>query len=319
LNLEKERKIRVRLREAVKQKYPEKVKAMRSLYGIKPANKKKTNANKSDVILIHGLDEPGRIWMNLTPALLNDGFNVWYMIYPNDQPVADSAEFFLKELKSFRTKGNKTISVVAHSMGGLVTREMLTSPKLAYHKSALKGEVPSVTRFIMVGTPNGGSEMARFRIFTEFRDQLTNLFSENYSWLHGILDGAGEAGIDLIPGSSFLEKLNSRPHPKDTEMLVIAGVMSAWETEDIDKFIQGIQARLPDNTHDTAKKFGDLLNAMAHGMGDGLVSVESARLEGVPIQIVQGTHLTMIRNITSSSERTPPAIPIIMETLNKPY
>ena len=57
--------------------------------------------------------------------------------------------------------------------------------------------------------------------------------------------------------------------------------------------------------------------SMTHGVGDGLVTVESTRLKGVPHQTVDGTHLSMIRNITKSSRRIPPAVPIIVNRLRK--
>ncbi|NIO09463.1 MAG: hypothetical protein GTO40_16245, partial [Deltaproteobacteria bacterium] len=57
--------------------------------------------------------------------------------------------------------------------------------------------------------------------------------------------------------------------------------------------------------------------AMTHGLGDGLVTVESTRLEGVPHRTVDGTHLSMIRNITSESRRIPPAVPVIVDYLKK--
>ncbi len=294
---------------------------MRAVYGLKLADGKgfkgTEDTEKSDVVLVHGLDDPGKVWMNLAPALINNDFHVWIMTYPNDQPIVESARFFFEEMVSFRAKGKKTVSIVAHSMGGLVAREMLSSPELAYIQSALNENVPVVAQLIMVGTPNHGSELARFRIFAEFRDQLTNLFTGNYSWLQGILDGAGEAGIDLIPGSSFLETLNSRPYPKNVNMLVIAGVMSTWETSDIEKFIHKIKVKLPHNTHDVVAKIGGLLNSMAHGVGDGLVSIDSARLNGVSLRIVQGTHLSIIRNIRVSSRRVPPVVPIVVEYLTK--
>jgi hypothetical protein len=57
--------------------------------------------------------------------------------------------------------------------------------------------------------------------------------------------------------------------------------------------------------------------ALTHGLGDGLVTVESTRLEGVPHRTVDGTHLSMIRNITSDNRRIPPAVPTIIEQLKK--
>jgi pimeloyl-ACP methyl ester carboxylesterase len=318
---EKERRIRIQFRETLQQKYPEEVDRMRALYGIKPANgkgfKKTATNRKHEVVLVHGLDDPGKVWVNLAPTLMNNGFDVWIMTYPNDQPIVESARFLCEEMVSLRGKGTKTVSIVAHSMGGLVAREMLSSPELAYAQSALNDDVPAVAQLVMVGTPNHGSELARFRIFTEFRDQLTQVFEGDYHWLRGVLDGAGEAGLDLIPGSPFLETLNSRPHPKNVSMLVVAGVMSTWKTDDIESFIQGVKIRLPDRTHEAVAGIGDLLISMAQGVGDGLVSVDSARLDGVPLCMVQGTHLSIIRNMSVDSERIPPAVPIVIEHLTK--
>lgn len=319
--LEKERQIRIYVRETIEQKYPEQTNEMLSRYGIEAVDKNGFDDGKhskiQDVILVHGLDEPGKVWMNLAPTLTRKGFNVWLMTYPNDQPIVDSAHFFLEEMVSLRAKGKKKVSIVAHSMGGLVSREMLTSPELAYLQRLEKSEVPMVVQLIMVGTPNHGSQMARFRIFTEFRDQLANVLNENYSWLHGILDGAGEAGLDLIPGSPFLETLNSRPYPKRVDMLVIAGVMSKLEKGDFESLVHKIKARLPIKMHGEVGEIGALLDSMAHGVGDGLVSVDSAKLEGVPLKIVKGTHLSIIRNIRRSSQRVPPAVPSIVKFLNK--
>jgi hypothetical protein len=47
------------------------------------------------------------------------------------------------------------------------------------------------------------------------------------------------------------------------------------------------------------------------------VTVESTRLPGVPHRTVDGTHLSMIRNISSDSRRMPPAVPIIVEQLKR--
>ena len=62
----------------------------------------------------------------------------------------------------------------------------------------------------------------------------------------------------------------------------------------------------------------NMLLLASNEVGDGLVSVRSAQLSGVPLRIVQGTHLSIIRNITSDRQRIPPAIPIIMEQLHGP-
>lgn len=318
---EEERRIRTHIREIVKKEYPEAVNQLKATYGLKhfeqPKTSVKPDAQTSPVILVHGLDEPGKVWMNLAPALVEKGFSVWTMTYPNDQPITESARFFFECIKSHRLVKAKHISIVAHSMGGLVAREMLTHPSLSYAEKVDKGELPAVWQLIMVGTPNHGSELARFRIFTELREQIAGLFSEKYHWLQGILDGAGEAGMDLIPGSTFLKRLNRRPHPIDVNMLVIAGTMNPWQKNEIEDFAHNLKVKLPEDTRVAVKEMENVLLLASNEVGDGLVSVRSAQLSGVPLRIVQGTHLSMIRNITAGSQRIPPAIPIIMKQLHR--
>jgi len=318
---EEERHARVHIREAVKKKYPKAVTRLKAMYGLKrfveAKSSVKRDAKASEVILIHGLDDPGKVWMNLAPALVKKGFDVWIMTYPNDQPITASALSFLEHLESHHAQGTASISIVAHSMGGLVARDMLTDPAMAYREKVDKAVVPAVELLIMVGTPNHGSSLAQFRIFTEFRDQFTNLFNRNYHWLQGILDGAGEAGIDLMPGSEFLLRLNRRPHPRNLNMLVIAGVMSPWQKNEIEAFTRNIEAKTPENSRPAVKKMEIALLAVSNEVGDGLVSVDSARLSGVPLRIVEGTHLSMIRNIRQDSQQIPPAIPVIFEHLSR--
>ena len=322
--LEENKQIRTRIRESVEQRYPELADEMRAMYGMKSAGGQVFEDSKGagihDVILIHGMDDPGKVWMNLSPMLTSEGFHVWIMSYPDDQPVSESARFFFEEMTALRRKriaAVSIVSIVAHSMGGLVAREMLGNPELSYARAALEGRVPTVSSLIMVGTPNHGSELAQFRIFGEFRDQLSDLLKGNYIWLQGILDGAGEAGMDLVPGSPFLEELNSRPPPENVTMAVIAGVMTDWAKSDVEQFVGMMTRRLPGNTHNAIAGIGDLLNSMGNGLGDGVVSVNSAKLNGCPLHIVQGNHLSIIRNIRESSKKIPPAVPIIMEYLKK--
>ena len=320
--LEENKRIRTRIRERVERMYPDVADEMRAMYGIKPADGQQgsaagRDAGIRDVILIHGLDDPGKVWMDLSPHLIHDGFNVWIMSYPNDQPVSESARLFFEEMEALRRKGIGAVSIVAHSMGGLVAREMLSNPEFSYGKAVSRGEIPTVTNLIMVGTPNHGTELAPFRIFMEFRDQLSGLFSGNYVWLNGILDGAGEAGLDLVPGSPFLEELNSRPHPENVNIAVIAGIITGLKEGDIAQFIENMKGRLPDSALGSVGKVGEFMHLMANGLGDGIVPVNSAKLNGFPLHIVDGDHLSIIRNRWEDSERIPPAIPIVLEYLER--
>jgi pimeloyl-ACP methyl ester carboxylesterase len=266
-------------------------------------------------IRVHGLDDPGEVWQVLAPELVKHGLDVFLLHYPNDQPVAESAQFFLEELKELARRGSRRIFIVAHSMGGLVSREMLTSPELRYMHAADTHEVPMVAMLIMVGTPNHGSQVARLRAFGEIRDHLSRISKGEGNWLGVILDGAGEAKIDLLPGSRFLSELNARPHPSGVDMLIIAGVTSPWNEQDINHWIEGIQQNVSGAQQEQVNALGTYLISMTHGLGDGLVTVESTHLEGVPHVTVDGTHLSIIRNIAKNSQRVPPAVPIIVDRL----
>jgi len=313
--------LRTQIRKTVKEMFPEKAAEFSQTFGLflfetdreKP---REEILGRKTVVLIHGLDDPGKVWQNLAPELAKEDYNVLLMEYPNDQPVVESSQLFFEELQELKEFGIVRISIVAHSMGGLVSREMLTSHKFEYRRSVNENLVPEVARLIMVGTPNHGSQMARFRLFGEVRDHIARLSKGEIAWQGAIFDGAGEAKIDLLPDSRFLTELNNRPHP-DIDMFIIAGITSPWQEDDINGMVDDVRKEVPEDQQELVNDIGEYLIEMTHGLGDGLVTVESARLEGIPLRTVEGTHLSMIRNITTSSRRIPPAVPIIIEYLKK--
>jgi pimeloyl-ACP methyl ester carboxylesterase len=319
---EREKDLRIKLREGVERRFPdqaEKVAATFGLYHFESNRNLQQDAipTEDPVVLIHGLDDPEKVWRNLAPTLVKEGFDVWKMQYPNDQPIRDSARLFFERLKIFRKLGAERIMIVGHSMGGLVSRETLTNPDFDYLEKVRKREVPKVEELIMVGTPNHGSEFARFRVVTEFREQWIRAARGEGHWLRGILDGIGEAKIDLLPGSQFLIQLNARPHPEGVRMSIIAGIATHLDDEIIVGFIASIRKKLPESSDNMLKGLERALQSATHGLGDGLVTVSSTRLEGVPHQTVSGTHLSIIRNYVKESYRVPPAVPIIVEQLKQ--
>ncbi|HKK98771.1 MAG TPA: alpha/beta hydrolase family protein [Desulfotignum sp.] len=288
--LPREHQIRHALHQSIKNRFPEAAQALEKRYGIKPFKESKIPSGDSRgdrVVLVHGLDDPGIIWQNLAPFLSEKGYQVLVMTYPNDQAIAASTRFFFEQMRVLATTDSGPVSVVAHSMGGLVARDMLTSPAYAYAEAATARMVPAVRQLIMVGTPNHGTQMARFRIFTEIRDQVFHLFKPDTHWLHCLLDGTGAAGVDLLPDSRFLTQLNQSPLLENTQMHVIAGILCPWLHQ----------------------------RALKNLLGDGLVSVDSAALQQVPVTRVNGSHFSIIRNLSKSSTRMPPAIPVILRLL----
>jgi pimeloyl-ACP methyl ester carboxylesterase len=310
---------RQNVRKKIQDTFPEQTRQVSARYGLKPYGEDIGVGRKSNrpVILIHGLDEPGKVWMNLAPALHEDGFGVWVMNYPNDQPIRESAKFLLNEIRSCPELDSSELILIAHSMGGLVAREMLSSPLLLDHDRADSGVLPRIHRLIMVGTPNHGSYMAHFRVFAELREQVFHMVKGEYHWLLPILDGTGEAGVDLLPGSDFLQALNTRSHPENTKMLVIAGVMSPLQKDDARQMVQDLSASLSPDRKKVLDRVADHVNSVFNDIGDGAVSLDSARLSGIPLETVSGTHLSIIRNISPDSRRIPPAIPVILKALHE--
>ncbi len=255
------------------------------------------------VILIHGLDDPGKVWMNLEPVLIAKGYDVWVFKYPDDQAIHKSADLLNREMKHYRLQLGDQVEIVAHSMGGLVSREMLTHPAFQLEFAIQR---PTVQRLIMVGTPNHGSQLASFRLFSEVRDQL---FSESFNWLGGLIDGDGQAGQELIPGSDFLQQLNTRKRPDNTEYVVIAGILSNKDLQDLSLQLEPLE--------DFNANIQSLYSDIMISLGDGLVPIESARLDDARFYQITGNHLSILRNIFKDSKRVPPAIPLILEILKE--
>ncbi len=103
-------------------------------------------------LLMHGLASSPAVWDTMRKALEVDGWEARSITYPTTeqgvQPNADIVEALLKN-----QEGYSEIAIVAHSLGGLITRATLSRPSF----TALP--VP-VTRVVMLGTPNQGAVLA---------------------------------------------------------------------------------------------------------------------------------------------------------------
>lgn len=299
--VEEERQVRSELRQAAEQAFPQAAQASRQRFSLRRLHH--PQPAKAEVLLVHGLDDPGKVWMNMGPALAAQGYGVSVLDYPNDQGIEASARFMTEQLQRLKQDGVDEIILVVHSMGGLVSREMLTNPQLAC--VARDMACPKVSDLIMIGTPNKGSNLARFRGLGELREQFSRLLHAQAGWLDWLFDGAGEAGLDLLPDSAFLRRLNSRAHPVGVRYAVIAGVVA-------DPVFQSLSTwwSSEDSLH-------NWVDTSAEELGDGLVSLESARIEGVPFYRVSGNHLSIVRNVFQHSERVPPAVPIVLRLLQQ--
>ena len=140
------------------------------------------------VIFVHGLQDTPASWTPMINALLEDSdirrrYQFWVFSYPTGYPYPYSAALFRKELdgvnKSF--PGHKKIVLIGHSMGGLISRLMITDAKdklwrsyfgKAPAETPLSGDArrlledslifehrPEISRVIFMSAPHRGAPM----------------------------------------------------------------------------------------------------------------------------------------------------------------
>ena len=100
------------------------------------------------VVLIHGILRSANCMSTIGRAIRQSGMHAFEFDYPSTQvTIPGAAEYLHQTIDSL--EGIEELYIVAHSMGGLVTR--------AYF--AEHGD-PRIKRVIMLGTPNRGAELA---------------------------------------------------------------------------------------------------------------------------------------------------------------
>lgn len=261
------------------------------------------DAGKPLVVLVHGLDCDRVNWGGMARRLDSEGYQVAYFTYPSDQPIADSAAFFGKNMRALRQAvPHAVVNVLAYSMGGLVSRAYLEGPDY----------VGGVERLIMIGTPNTGSGWSRLRNLLEFQEHY-HLWRHEPRWSPSwmITDGFGEAGRDLKPGSAFLTQLNARPRREGVKYTIVCGdqhparrVGADW----LDCTASWVPRRASGWWGFRHCKDGLIrqANEMRNkaGEGDGPVKVARAKLDGVDdVVIVHADHARLY----IGTENEPPA------------
>lgn len=275
------------------------------------------------VLLVHGLDEPGTIWDEMTPALLAEGLDVARFEYPNDQPIADSTDLMAEALRELAARGVTRVDLVAHSMGGLVSRDLLTREEHYGGKADAHDGLPDIRRLITIGTPHEGSPWATLQIVSETREQLLRWFENGGGGLFDFShDGSGEAAEDLKPGSEFLTELNSREAPEGVEITCIRATMAPEEVgvlKDVLRWPISRQFLTAEQIQDLEEGGDELLKLL----GDGVVPHDSAVLEGAEVVDVEGNHRSVLlrgflndaRKAIGKEEKVAPSIPVVIERL----
>lgn len=267
------------------------------------------------VILVHGLDCTRESWHSVSSLLEQEGHQVAYFSYPSDQPLDEDAALLAEQMQALRAVHPELrVSLVGHSMGALVCRAYLEGD--AY--------LGGVDQLILIAPPNGGSSWASYRLLAEAHEHWT-LFRRNADWSPSwlLIDGLGEAGADLKPGSAFLARLNALPRRESVRYTIIVGDRNPLTNLAADA-IDSARHRIPRSINGWwgVRHAGAVADRWSNHLrhrpsdGDGPVAIGDARLEGVEdFVILPGDHASLYR---SNGDHPPIAWPTIRQRLAQP-
>lgn len=113
-------------------------------------------SGKQVVILLHGIGHSRLNMAAMARVSAREGFTVLNISYPSLRMDLSGLACYLREKieGSALCASADKIHFITHSMGGLVAQEYLTSLP--------EERRPKIGRLVMLGTPNGGSEVADY-------------------------------------------------------------------------------------------------------------------------------------------------------------
>jgi len=310
-NPEQERELRILVHEQLQEWFPEEMALPEAQFGFIAATGEGPGDGQPDVVLLHGLDEPGGIWDDLLAEFEAAGIVAWEFRYPNDQAIDRSADMLAEYWP--RLSEDRPVILIGHSMGGLVIRDFVSRwrfPPNDEHR--LEGA--GVRGVILIATPNRGSDWARLRVWLQVRELIASAAQQRFSLFVGLREGTGAAKIDLRPGSAFLAELNERPWPPHVPIRLIAGVL-AEPTAEMRRSIEALTAEF--GAGELADAFEAWWGGLEEGVGDGAVPLSSVTLpEAPPPIVVAGSHRGILAR-TSVSDAEPPAIAYVVEIIEQ--
>jgi pimeloyl-ACP methyl ester carboxylesterase len=260
------------------------------------------DAAKPLVVLVHGIESGPAALDELRAFLADRGHQVAVVDWPNDAALDGVAAQVAGEL---RVLARQRVTLVGHSSGGLIARAIVENRAL---------DPGNVDRVVLVGVPNGGSEVAALRALRECwnvahdaRDGGTverDGGALARDWLAAVLlhwrDGLGEAGGDVLPGSVFLTKLAARERNPRVRYHAVLGTRSLLDREQHEALVRRTlrlvdRAELARVARPKLEQWLNGLDEWIDGEGDGAVSVAAGALPGVEPVLVPLDHRGLVR------------------------
>ena len=227
-------------------------------------------------------------------------------------PVQDIARALKAQLArvGISADSGKRMDIVAHSMGGLVSRWFIER----------EGGAAMVDRLVMVGTPNGGTPIAAVKQQGEailktwaYSNLVAILNGLTTAYVGGVvvaglmtlLDSVSHNLNQMAPDAELIRELANSAAPANVRYAVIAGdtaglmIPPDQYTVRLAKLLEYLRERLRLAAYDllTAKLFGEA-NDMAVGNGS-MAHFNSAWQGAVTIEAVRCDHLSYFQDKTT--------------------
>ncbi|MCO6045413.1 hypothetical protein NG895_16000 [Aeoliella sp. ICT_H6.2] len=297
---------------------PGEVEQLQGLYMLEPYN-----PNKMPVVMVHGLWSSPVTWMEMFNDLRSDPYvrqhyQFWFYLYPTGQPFWVSASQMRQDLAKARTAIDPRQSspaldqmvLVGHSMGGLVSKlqsidsgdqfwatmterpfnELQAEPDLKkqLQKAFFFQPNPSVRRVVTIGTPHRGSS---------FANDLTQWAGNKFIHLP----------MKLIASRQALMRDNRDYFRQDAPLDIRTSLDSLDPHSVLLTTLRGADPGPWVSYHNIAGRQAESGFASWFSQeGDGVVSLESAQLDGLPNVrsqlVVEADHLSVHRHPQSILE-----------------
>jgi pimeloyl-ACP methyl ester carboxylesterase len=158
------------------------------------------DSQRIPILFVHGAGGTPRAWQEMANNLDLDRFQPWVFYYPSglrlDQ-IATTLNYMVRRLQT--DYGFDRMGVVAHSMGGLVSRSFIM-------KHLIEDGLKTVRVFVSISTPWGGVHMAK--------EGVENAPAAIPSW------------HDVAPGSDFIHQIFEDPLRPEVPHFLIFGYRS---------------------------------------------------------------------------------------------
>ncbi len=232
------------------------------------------------VVLIPGLLAGGESLQAVRRELQASSIITATFRYSSKQGIQAAADLLSRELQQLSLANQRQqVTLVTHSMGGIVARAVIEEPQ---RFSA------NVTKLLMIAPPNHGSSLAE--LSTESLQQT--LLADAAIPLETMravdqLIGMffGQAKDELCPQSPLLTELNQRPRNQRVQYGIYSGTGGPLPREALSMsfLIGGMWIGNDPQRQQSLEQVRRLAMSpeWLRGSGDGVVSVDSTKLEGV--------------------------------------